>query len=149
MAQTRTQQPNDIVPALYAGILKDFKNKVAHDAWVKGFDKRLKNGKATQDDAAKYADILGHAASQALSTGLRPENLPDGKIYWNIAKRTVEPLLQEVTDMVNDAMVIIIEAEHKKKRIGIKPKRAPFNQDRCDAIMNKIVNLSLGETDGE
>ncbi|MGI6557136.1 MAG: hypothetical protein ACOX1H_07520 [Pseudoramibacter sp.] len=95
------------------------------------------------------AGIPEKAAAKALSRGFRPENLPDGKIYWNIAKRTIEPLLREVTDMVNDAVVIIIEAEHKKKRIGIKPKRAPFNQDRCDAIMNKIVNLSLGETDGE
>ena len=95
------------------------------------------------------AGILGKAAAKALSKGLRLENLPDGKIYWNIAKRTVEPLLREVTDMVNDAVVIIIEAEHKKKRIGIKPKRAPFNQDRCDAIMNKVVRMSMGEADDE
>jgi hypothetical protein len=95
------------------------------------------------------AGIPEKAAAKALSRGLRPENLPDGKIYWNIAKRTVEPLLREVTDRINDAMVTIIEAEHKKKRIGVKPVRAAFNQDRCDAIMNKVVRMSMGEADDE
>ena len=95
------------------------------------------------------AGIPEKAAAKALSRGLRPENLPDGKIYWNIAKRTIEPLLREVNRMVNDAMVVIIEAAHKKKRIGIKPVRAAFNQDRCDAIMNKVVRMSMGEADDE
>jgi hypothetical protein len=50
--------------------------------------------------------------------------------------------------MVNDAMVSIISEEHKRKRIAVMPKRAAFNQGRCDAIMNKVVSISLGEDDG-
>ncbi|MGI6205515.1 MAG: hypothetical protein ACOYJI_02630 [Anaerovoracaceae bacterium] len=140
---------SDIVPDLYKKILRDFRSAVALDPWIKSFNKRLDAGKATQEDVQKYAGILGRTASKALNRGLTPENLPDGKIYWNIAKRTIEPLLREVTEMVNGAMVSIIEVQHKKKRIGIKPQRAKFNQDRCDAIINKIVNMSLGVVDEE
>ena len=110
--------------------------------------KRVKDGTAAQEEADSYAERLGKYAAAALIHGLSPDNLPDGKIYWNIAKRTVEPLLRRVHAMVSDAMVSIIETQHKKIRLGTKPVRAPFNQDRCDAIMNKIVKVSLGEDNG-
>lgn len=140
-------QNNDIVPALYKKIHNDFDGIIAVNPWIKAFKKRLSKERATQQDADIYADYLGQAAAKALSRGLSDENLPDGRIYWNIAKRTIEPLLREVSEMVNDAMVSIISVEHKKKRIGAVPKRAVFNQDRCDAIMNKVVNMSLGVDD--
>jgi phosphate uptake regulator len=142
-----TIRKDDIVPDLYDQMMKRFRSSVAMDPWVKAFSKRLKAGKATQEEAQNYAGRIGKHAASALSSSLRAENLPDGRIYWNIAKRTIEPLLREATEMVNDAMVSIIEAEHKKKRIGMKPIRAGFNQDRCDAIMNRTVNLSFEAED--
>ena len=139
---------DDIVPALYRKILSDFNTSVKKDAWITAFEKKISQGSATQEDADRYSELLGLYAASALTAGLVPENLPDGKIYWNIAKRTVEPLLRKVTDMVNAAMEKILSAQHQKIGLGTKPVRAPFNQDRCDAIMNKIVNLSLGEENG-
>lgn len=139
---------DDIVPALYRKILNEFNTSVRKDAWITVFENRLGRGLATQEEADRYSERLGRYAAAALSDGLSPENLPDGVIYWNIAKRTVEPLLRKVTDMVNAAMEKILSAQHQKIGLGTKPVRAPFNQDRCDAIMNKIVNLSLGEENG-
>ena len=149
MTQQSSQPNRDIVPELYRQILTDFNSQVALDPWIKAFNKRLKVGEATQEEAQEYAGRLGKHAASALNSSLRAENLPDGRIYWNIAKRTIEPILKKVTEMVNGAMVSIIKAEHKKKRIGIKPVGAEFNQDRCDAILNKIVSVSMGEIDGE
>ena len=142
-------QKNDIVPELYERIHKDFKSRITINPWIRAFRKKLKDGTATQEDASHYAMLIGRTAGEALANGLTEDNLPDGKIYWNIAKRTIEPILRESTDMVNDAMVSIIDVMHKKKRIGIKPQRAEFNQDRCNAIVGKIVALSLGEDDEE
>ncbi|MDD6299441.1 hypothetical protein [Hornefia butyriciproducens] len=142
-------QKNDIVPELYERIHKDFRSRIAINPWIRAFRKKLKAGTATQKAASHYAMLIGRSAGEALANGLTEDNLPDGKIYWNIAKRTIEPILRESTDMVNDAMVSIIDVMHKRKRIGIKPQRAEFNQGRCDAIMSKIVNLSLLEDDDE
>lgn len=142
-------QKNDIVPELYERIHKDFRSRIAINPWIRAFRKKLKAGTATQKAASHYAMLIGRSAGEALANGLTEDNLPDGKIYWNIAKRTIEPILRESTDMVNDAMVNIIDVMHKRKRIGIKPQRAEFNQGRCDAIMSKIVNLSLLEDDDE
>jgi hypothetical protein len=44
-------------------------------------------------------------------------------------------------------MTTVIAADHKRKRIGIKPRRAEFNQDRCNSIMNRVVRMSLEEED--
>ena len=135
---------DDIVPQLYKKILSEFNSQVKKDAWIKEFEGRVNKGTATQEEVDKYSQALGQYASKALRDGFSSENLPDGKIYWNIAKRIVEPLLRKVTDMVNNEMVKVISSEHSKIRLGTKPVKAPFNQDRCDAIMNKIVNMSLG-----
>ena len=119
------------------------------DPWIKAFRKRMKANKATQEEILTYAQRIGNHASAALALALRKENMPDGKIYYNIAKRLIEPILREVQELVNNAMTGIIEEMHKTRRIGTKVKKAAFNQDRSDAIINKIVAVSLEEEDDE
>lgn len=137
----------DIVPALYEKILKDFNAKVALDPWIKAFLKRVENGTASQNDALTYAEKLGGYAEEALQRHLTEKNLPDGKIYWNIAKRTIEPLMRIVCDDISAADEKILQATYKKLRLGIKPVGAEFNQDYMNGVMNEIVGLSLYEPD--
>lgn len=138
---------DDIVPALYDKILKDFKSHVALDPWIKAFRKRLKKGNATQNDVQEYAGRVGRYGQDALIRGLQRDNLPDGKLYWNIVKRTVEPLMRLMTDMVNDAYKAELGKRYKRMGIHIKLVTVGFNQERCDDIMNKLV--AEGNTDVE
>lgn len=137
----------DIVPALYKEILDEFNNLVGNDSEIKNFAKKLDKGTATQDEASKYARRLGDHASKALIDNLIEDKMPDGKVYWNIADRTVKPLLQVVNKLVNEAMTEIISRQYKSQRIGIKPVDAPFPENRVNKILNKLV--SGPPTDGE
>ena len=136
-------QMDDIVPQLYKKILNEFNNQVKKDAWIKSFEDRQKKGIATQKDVQEYAGRIGKYGQLSLIHGLRKDNLPDGIIYWNIAKRTVEPLMRKMTDMVNKAYSTELSSRYKKMKLGIKPVTAKFNQERCDAIMNKLVAASM------
>lgn len=133
----------DIVPELYAEILKDFKQNCASDTNIQKFAKKLKAGTATQADAAEYSKRLSKAASKALLKNLTSEKLPDGRLYWNIANRTVKPLLKTVHEMTVDAASEIVTAENRKNNIGIKPVKPPFPEERADTFINKLVNISL------
>lgn len=142
-------QLNDIVPELYDQIEKRYKTAVKTDPWIRSFMRRLNAGRAAQEDALTYVEKLGTHAADAFKTVFRANNLPYGKIYFNIAKRTIEPIMRDIPEKVNNAAVTIIEDMHEKRRITLKPKRTEFNQDRCDAIINKVVAASVRENINE
>ena len=72
---------------------------------------------------------------------LKKESLPDGKLYWNIADRTIRPLLTEVHRRVNDAAAAVLAAENKRNGIGLKPMRGPWPENRVKDLIDKIVEV--------
>ena len=138
----------DVVPALVEGIDATFSSLVSADAIIRAFNSKLAKGTATQKDVFNYTSRLGRHASKSLKMCLTPDNLPDGKLYWNIATRTVKPLLQRVHEMINDAANAVQSIEDKKANIGIKPKSAPFPDDRISDLLNKLCSLVITEEGG-
>lgn len=133
----------DIVPALYKKIEDDYYSRVKKDKSIQSLLKKSESGSGTQDEISLYARELGDCAAKALSEGLQVKNLPDGKIYWNIADRTIKPLFRLVYDQVNSMAFIIQKADDKKNGISIKPIKADFPAERIESIENKIVYESM------
>lgn len=130
----------DIVPELYEQIEKDFLARVRTAPDIRVFMKKLEAGKAAPNEVSQYAGRLGDCASAALISGLREENLSDGRLYWNIAQRTVRPILQLVHKMVNDAAIQVQMIEDKKIGIGLKPIRADFPEERVNSLIRRMVD---------
>ena len=131
----------DIVPELQKSILTNFQSQVEEDYKIQ----RILSGedeKATFADVSKLSARLGEYAADSLKRNLTDETLPDGVLYWNIAKRTIVPLMQEVQKIALDMAVAVQTREDKKAGIGIKPIRPEFNEERIEAVMNKVVFLS-------
>ena len=95
----------DIGPELYAEIEKKFKSEIQADSKISGVVKRVNGKKASPKDITMAAERLGGHASNALKKVLTPDRLPEGKMYWNIAEKTVKPLMQTVYDIVNTLAV--------------------------------------------
>lgn len=129
----------DIVPELYEAIERDFLMRVKTAPDIRAFNKKLSDEKATAEEVSQYAGRLGDCASAALISNLTEENLPDGRMYWNIADRTVRAIMKLVHTMVNDAAVSVQTVEDKKQGIGLKPIRADFPDERIDALINRML----------
>ncbi len=131
----------DITPELQKSVLSDFYNMVEEDNKIQGIltgeDKR-----ATLAQVSKQAERLGEYAVRSLEKNLTDETLPDGTLYWNIAKGVIPQLMQEVQTLAIDMAVRVQTREDKKAGIGLKPVRPVFNQERIEAVMNKVVFLS-------
>ncbi len=131
----------DIAPRLQKSVLTDFYEQVDKDNRIKqileGNDK-----KATFEDIYRLSARLGKIAAESLEKNLTDETLPDGTLYWNIAKSTIIPLMQEVQNISIDMAEAVQNQEDKKTGIGIKPIRPEFNEERIKAVMNKVVFLS-------
>jgi hypothetical protein len=131
----------DIVPELQKSILADFQSQVEEDYKIQ----QILSGedeKATFADVSKLSARLGEYAADSLKRNLTDETLPDGVLYWNIAKRTIVPLMQEVQKIALDMAEAVQTREDKEAGIGIKPIRPEFNEGRIEAVMNKVVFLS-------
>lgn len=132
----------DIAPELYNRIQGEMKRTLAHAGSVTGLEKKIRMGKASQRDVAKYADIVGQAASRAFKSVLKLEDLPDGKLYWNIAEKTIGATLNGIYSDVNTvATVQLRQADIKKGfKLGIKQGMQP------DKRIKDVLNMAVGQT---
>lgn len=133
----------DIAPEIYAQIEADFKAGVNMDPGIVKIVKRVSAGKATQKDMATLSERLGVQASKALRKNLVAEALPDQRLYWNIAEKTILPLLVKVYETVNTEAMIAQSAYDKAARLRIGIAKGANPDGIIKSVMENAVSSSL------
>lgn len=128
----------DVAPKLYSQIRNLFDKDVDADPQLRRVENRIRDGTATQKDVLLYSQRLGKHASEACKAVLVPENLPDGKLYYNIGERTVKRLIQE-----NEAKIISCASKqnaamNKAAGVGLKAKKP--KRDRAESLVSAMCN---------
>ena len=130
----------DVVPVLNERIQTDFKSNVMKDRRIAQVSKKIEEGTATFVDVHQYAERLGENLSKALMTNLNEETLPDGKLYYNIAKRTVTPALEETYNLTNEVAADVQAIQDKKSKIGLNTVKADFPEERIQGLIDKMTS---------
>lgn len=128
----------DIAPKLLEAIQKEFKSNLKKSSKTAAFMKKLQEGTATYTDAGDYAEEVGAALAAAFQKNITSEVLPDGKMYFNIADRVIREMLTEDYKLVSKAAARVQRVLNRAAGIGIKPQKAPINEDRIDGFVNKV-----------
>lgn len=140
----------DIAPKLYEKIYKSYTAKTKRNMDIRSFNVKRSKGDAEPEDVSLYARALGECASAALIENIKKDELPDGKLYWNIAERTIKPLIEEVHKSVNEVAAEIQKKIDEARNIHINPVRAEFPEERIRALLNGLIMaLEEAEEDGE
>lgn len=129
----------DIVPELMKSIEKAFDIHMANDRTLSRVEKRIRDGTASQEDGHIYAIRIGKDSSRALKDVLTEDNLPDGKLYYNIATRTVIPTLEKNQTLITDAASQIQKVHDEKKNISLNPVRPSFPKQRVNDLIDKMT----------
>lgn len=129
----------DIVPELKEQIDARFKSNNLRDRQLLIVSKRIQAGSADLTDAHAYAERLGVNLSDALTGTLTEDKLPNGKLYYNIAERTVIPSLEQNYEMVNEAAAQIQKAIDQQAKIGLGSVRADFPIERIQNLIDKMT----------
>ena len=129
---------DDVLPGLLKEIQAKFeaefgKSKVVEDAF-----KKLKAKKATYSTANDFAIEVGEILARVLQSVLTADRLPDGKMYYNIAKRLLEPVLGNNYKTVADYAVKVQSGLNEKAKIGLNAKKPVLNQNRIDGFINRL-----------
>lgn len=137
----------DVVPVLNERIQTSFQSEVMKDRRIAQITKRIRDGTATMTDGHDYAERLGEHLSKALTSNLTAETLPDGKLYYNIAKRTVTPALQNNYELTNEVAADIQRIIDKDAGIGLGTVKADFPEERVQGLIDMMTKEGISLED--
>lgn len=131
----------DIAPGLLKKIRDDFEKAVKEDKIMKEIADLGQS--ATYADANRFAIRAGELLAQAYKNNLSSNVLPDGRMYYNIAKRIIPDTLKENYDLISGMTELIQQALNEQAGIGLKTIRPELNTDRIEGIVNKVSEAEL------
>lgn len=129
----------DVVPELMEQIDARFKANNLKDRQLGRVGQKISAGTADLSDAHTFAERLGFNLSDALTGTLREDNLPNGRLYYNIAERTVIPALEQDYELVNEAAAMIQKSIDEKAQIGLASVKADFPIERIQNLIDKLT----------
>lgn len=137
----------DVVPVLNEKIQTSFQTNMMKDRRITQISNRIRDGTATFYDGHDYAERLGENLSKAIRSNLNAETLPDGRLYYNIAQRTVTPALMENYELTNDVAEQIQSLLDAKQGIGLKSVKADFPKARIQGLIDKMTTEGISLED--
>ena len=118
----------DIGAELYALVKAEFERRIAAD--------RTLGRLSAMKDADEYAHKVGTHLAAALAKYLKPEALPDGKLYYNIAEKVLAPTLRENHRLINDACAKVQELLDERQGLKLRPQRGEYPEERVHELIN-------------
>jgi hypothetical protein len=125
----------DIGIELHDKIKAAFDVRCGKDSTLTHIKHKIENGTATMEDTSIYARRMGELLRKSIESTTKPDDLPDGKMYYNIAQSILEPLLRGNYDDINAICAEVQSALDAKKGIGLKPQKADFPAERIRAAI--------------
>lgn len=130
----------DIAPALYEKISDEISKKIKNSTDIQRIYRLIDEGKADYKAVNELAEKLGGLYSAALKNNLTAGVLPDGKLYYNIAERTVRPALESCYGKSAEASVAVQQLLNKAGGIGVKAIQPQPDNERVSGIIDKLSN---------
>lgn len=130
----------DIVPELLELIEKEFDEKILESQQVKKTFQLLQEKKATYKDANEFAIELGEILSEVLGRNITVETLPDGRMYYNIADRIMNPTMNKNYELIAGYAADVQTELNRSAGMKIKGQKPKLNQSRIDGIIERLSN---------
>lgn len=128
----------DIVPELLKLIEKEFDEKTYNSEVLKKAIKALQDRKATYKDAHEFAIEVGEILSEVLNKNITAEILPDGRMYFNIANRILNPTMSKNYELVSSYAADVQTTLNHNAGLRIKGQKAELNQSKIDGIIERL-----------
>lgn len=125
----------DITPGLIQAIKDEFASAYEKSDEIQKLLKKIQEGTATYEEARQYSVEVSKLIGSAYRKKISSANLPDGKMYYNIASRLLPETLDENYRLVADYAKRVQEQLNKKAGIGLRAQVAALDQDRVDGLV--------------
>lgn len=128
----------DIAPELLEKIRKEFEEEYQNSSEIKRITKTINLKTATYKEANEYAIEVGKILSNSYQHNLSSNVLPNGKMYYNIAKRVLEPTMEDAGGIIWNVAKKVQETLNSNANIGIKAQPPPSQKNKIKGIVDRI-----------
>lgn len=128
----------DIVPGLLELIESEFDERTYSSEKLKKAIKALNDKKANYKDANEFAIEVGEILAEVLGNNITVEVLPDGKMYYNIADRIINPTMSKNHELISSYVANVQTELNHSAGLKIKGQKAKLNQSRIDGIIERV-----------
>lgn len=131
-------EKQDIVPGLLEKLQMEFQKAYEGSRKLGTLMQQIQNGSASYAEANDFAIETGELLAEVFRKNLSSDILPDGRMYYNIAKRILEPMLEDNYYLAADAAVQVQQAMNSAAGIGLKAVSPEMNEDRIRGIIDIV-----------
>lgn len=128
----------DIAPTLLEKIQKSFQDSFKQSKKIQAVYRAVKKGTATYAEVYDFAVRVGEILADAFSLNLSSGVLPDGKMYYNIAKSILPPTFRHNYDLITEVVASVQEDLNAASGLGLKAQIPAFNENRLSGIINRV-----------
>lgn len=132
---------DDIAPQLYEELKKYFDGLIDSDQKIKEIAKLINDGKGRYKDADDYAVRTGQLLSDSFRKKLKSGALPDDKMYYNIANRTVAPMLKDNHKRVTDMCSKVQKALNEANGLNLRAIIPDIDENYIKGIIDHITDI--------
>ncbi len=133
----------DIAPELLETLQSDFYDRFNKNKNISKIQSVIREGKPTYAEVNNLSIEAGDILADVFKSNLSSDMLPDGRMYYNIGKRTVEPMMIDNFNIVSTNAVLVQEYLNQQAGLGIMAQAPVLNQDRIDGIINRLDESEL------
>lgn len=133
----------DVAPALLDRIEKDFEKRFKKSKEAGRLLTAMADGRANQRMIHDYSLVAGKCLRDSLRTVLTADALPDGTLYYNIADRTVRPMLRQNHDLIVAYADDVQKGIYAKNKTGVGVIKPDFNENRAAGLIEKMSGLPV------
>ncbi len=128
---------DDISIGLLEEIQKSFNLGYDQSEKIKCCLKKMEQKKATYETAHDYAIEVGEILADVFGN-IQASELPDEKMYYNIAKKLIEPTLTNNFELISNYSMQVQKVLNEPVHIGTAVVSSKINQKQIDGIINKV-----------
>ena len=132
------QNNPDIAPELLKALQEDFEKRLSANEKLKDIYGKVNAGTATYLEANAFALGAGNILSEVFRDNISADALPNGRMYFNIADRTIRPMMENNYNLVSEVCVQVQGRLNQLANLGIKAVKPELNDDRIRGIVNKV-----------
>ena len=128
----------DVAPELITIVNELYKKFAKDDEKLNRIIKAISEGKGDYGKGSELAVRMGNDLARAYKHAISSNVLPDGKMYYNIAKRIIEETLAPSEELLADYLEEVQESMNKAAGLGLKAVRPETNKDRLDGLIERL-----------
>lgn len=134
----------DLTPALLSKIQKKYQKELKSNPRVALLEAKVKSKNASYVDVDALAYEYGRSLAIAFKE-IKGADLPNQKLYYNIADKLITPMLRENSSRVIEACVSTQEALNEKAKIGLKAKAPRIDTEKIHDLAWKASQYETYE----